>query len=146
MGNRLKPSLSIVRRTSFPHSEAVRDHFGCIHILSSVDGIVPDPWSGACDRMCFILNTALFSLHQKDDPSPFICSLGCCHAVPLSVQCVGFFLWPFVGLPSPGYCLPLGSSDFRLALFWEQLLPTWNKGNRGWVSSNDSCCWINGFR
>lgn len=98
------------------HLEAVRDHFGCIQALSSVDGIVSDPWSGACDRMCFILKTTFIKRYY---PSPFIYAPACWHAVLISVECVGFFLWALAGLPSLGYHLPLGSSDFRWALSWE---------------------------
>lgn len=150
MGNRLKNSLAIITGASFIPLEAVRDqcavdHFGCTQVLSSVDGIVSEPWSGACDRMCFILNTTLC-------PPPFIKSTALpCFSFPRTRMCRSdqcgvcwvFFLWAFAGLPSPGSCLPLGSSDFRWALSWESSYYPPGIKAREWTCSNDSWCWIN---
>lgn len=124
MGNRLENSLSIIRGTLCIPLEGIPvrdrsavDPFGCLRVLSSVSG----PWSGAWDRMCFMLNTAFCSLPfvKRYCPSPSFPSLGHRHAVLISVECVGFCLWAFAGLPSPGYSFPLGSNDFRWALPWE---------------------------
>lgn len=118
MGNRLGNSLSIIRGTSFIPLEAAEDHFGCTQVLSSVDEIVSDPWAGACGTVCFILRHkfVLFSLRQKILAFPIFLFPGTLAFSSDQYGVSWVFLWAFAELPSPGFYLPLGSSDFRWAL------------------------------